>query len=90
MGKLCTQDRWIHIYGTKIWHKYKARVGNKMEVRESVIRDMRELASLYTCFKKHKQEPSSSSIDMFLRPNFSALEMAIIEVTAKDDDGVKH
>ncbi|KAH3698360.1 hypothetical protein DPMN_085880 [Dreissena polymorpha] len=62
--------------GRSLYQEQKGKVGKDMEVKKSVMSDMRSLARLYTAFKEFM--PTSHNIeDMFIVKHFDFLESAI-------------
>lgn len=85
VGNICRSDETLLTIGKRLFQVNKRKVEKDMEIRKSVMQDMRQLARIYMAFKI--DVPTSESLgDMFIRGNFTALENAIDRVT-KDADG---
>lgn len=91
IGKLCRQDELILTVGRSQFQKDKRKADKKVEVRKSVMANMRTLASLYMEFKAcaGKQNVIVSTKSMLERKNFLFLEEAIQNVTTKEDGTMK-
>jgi hypothetical protein len=99
VGKLCQQNETIAMIGSKLFMKIKARKDKKMEVRRSVMTDMRRLGHVFYHFREIAQQDDSMQftaadrvdvLDMFRRQNFNILEQACSEYTTADtEDGIK-
>lgn len=88
IGKLCRTDSSIIFIGKMQYQKGRGKVGKEMEVRKSVMNNMRLLAKLYISFKDIL--PISKTFeDMFQNKHFDILEQAIDNIT-RPDGGLKH
>ena len=88
VGELCRGDATIKLVGERLYAKLKKKPEKKMEVRKSVMSDMRRLGNLYTHFADHNPAQISnppSAGDMLHRKNFPALESAIQSYTGEED-----
>jgi integrase len=93
VGRLCQQDETIIMIGHKLYLKVKARKDKKVQVRRSVMTDMRRLGHLYIHFQTIDQRNANQSagdcsmsvLDMFRRQNFNVLEEACASYTAADE-----
>jgi len=82
VGKLCRENEALVMIGWKLYLKVKARKDKKVEVKRSVMTDMRRLANLFCHFRKLSQDPQQVDVsDMFRRQNFDILEKACMEYT---------
>ncbi|KAJ8018484.1 hypothetical protein HOLleu_43501 [Holothuria leucospilota] len=90
VGEICRNDPVIVSIGKRLWDKGRNKEDKKLEVRKSVMSDMRRLGSLYQCFKEQHVIHGTSSLkigtarDMFQRGNFDCLSEAI---SAYTEDG---
>jgi len=88
VGKLCQQDDTIVMVGCKLFQKLKSRKDKKVEVRRSVMTDMRRLGHVFTHFhfhfhdvlQKHNQVTATVP-DMFKQENLDILEEACANYT---------
>ena len=89
-GQVCKTDKCLLKIGERLYEKMKAKRDKKMEVKRSVMSDMRRLANLFLKFKEAKVSPEECSvIHMFQRDNFDYLERAIKETTIRTDNSMK-
>ncbi|XP_033101539.1 uncharacterized protein LOC117104801 [Anneissia japonica] len=95
IGGVCTTDPILIHIGQRLWYKIKTKQDKKMEVRRSVMTDMRRLACLYLEMLKHEetlgQIPSKEGnvADMFKRKNFNHLEAAIDTYTRNNTSDIQ-
>jgi hypothetical protein len=94
VGRLCQQNETIIMIGYKLYLKVKARKDKKVEVKRSVMADMRRLGHVYSHFRhiaqQHNDNTSAANfsvsvLDMFRRQYFSILEEACAAYTAADE-----
>lgn len=87
VGKLCKTDAVIVNVGQKLWAKEKSKQDKKVEVRKSVMADMRRMGTLYNEFKSQHEVHGTAPLqqgnagDMFNRDHFEALRGAIEKLT---------
>ncbi|KAH3729255.1 hypothetical protein DPMN_055222 [Dreissena polymorpha] len=75
--------------GRSLYQEQKGKVGKDMEVKKSVMSDMRSLARLYTAFKEFM--PTSHNIeDMFIVKHFDFFESAIEAQTKEKKNQLKY
>ena len=86
IGDIIRSDRSILLVGQKLYDKMKKKQDKKMEVRKSVMTDMRRIASLYQhfCSEPGVQVQHKNAIDMFMRKNFRCFEQAIEKYTSDE------
>lgn len=88
VGKLCQEEETIVMIGSKLYRKLAARKDKKVEVRRSVMADMRRLGHVYCHFRaaaaKSNSPMSSAFRDMFKRENFNTLEEACLKYTTTE------
>lgn len=94
-GQLCQQDSLIAMIGAKLYTRMKMKRDKKVEVKKSVMGDMRKLANLLMHFRaaaeghrksneKDQQKQKLLSIeDLFHRRNFEILEDALLAYTSR-------
>jgi hypothetical protein len=94
-GRLCQQDELIAMIGSKLYARMKMRRDKKIEVRKSVMSDMRKLANLLIHFriaaedhrrviaKEQRTQKLLSIDDLFHRRNFEILEDALMAYTSR-------
>jgi len=86
-GLLCQTEPTIKLIGCKLYSKINTRKDKKMQVKQTVMTDMRRLATLFIHFKAAYRRyhsdvnVSCSVLDMFCRKNFSILEEACASCT---------
>ena len=92
VGKLCQQDETIVMIGSKLFRKLKSRKDKKVEVRRSVMTDMRRLGHVFTHFRgvleQRNQATTSSTTavpDMFKQEYLDILEEACVNYTSSED-----
>lgn len=94
IGELCQKNESIAMIGSKIYMKVRARVDKKLEVRRSVMADMRRLAHMFCCFRtianskcssRFSENVDVSVLEMFKRENFDILELAFANYTEMKD-----
>lgn len=87
-GQLCRNDPTIRLVGERLFTKLKKKPDKKVEVRKTVMSDMRKIANLYVNFKQNKPPKCSvppTAGDMLHRANFHCLELAIRDYTGYED-----
>nr|XP_054753532.1 uncharacterized protein LOC129259256 [Lytechinus pictus] len=90
IGDMCKTDPVLLTIGRRLWSKQKRKVDKKTEVRKSVMRDMRRLASLYKIMQQTESKlgelpaKEGNVSDLMKRANFRHLEEAIEEYTTRD------
>lgn len=89
VGRMCRMDTTIQLIGRRLFQKNLRKVDKTMEVRKSVMSDMRLLARLFLAFREVSVEETTNAEDMFIRTNFDKLEQAIEKVT-KDEGKLKY
>lgn len=88
IGQLCRSSPELIFIGRSLFQEQKGKVGKAMEVKKSVMSDLRILARLYLAFKEYV--PYSQSLeDMFIVKNFDFLENAI-EAVSRDENKLKY
>lgn len=93
VGNICISDDTIEYIGRKLFQKGIRKVDKKMEVKKSVMQDMRLLGRLLFAFRNVHESDNAAASEMFLRKNFQVLEQAIDKVTVVEDKlkyGVKN
>ena len=93
-GQICQSDEYILQFGSRQYDKMRQKPDKKVEVRRSVMSDMRRAAHLYVEFRKQCAQLNppvtvQSSADMFKRSSIKELEMAIEEYTKSAEGGMK-
>lgn len=83
IGDICRSDETLRYIGERLYLKDKSRVDKQMEVKKSVMADMRCLARIFHNAKL-KSDDIDSVGDMFKRENFSSLREAIEDITTED------
>jgi hypothetical protein len=87
-GETCRTDAAIVMYGSRQFEKIFGKKDKAVEIKKSVMTDMRRLATLFLTFKnlcgKNGRVVETSS-DMLCRQTFDYLMSAIKEETMKDD-----
>lgn len=90
IGEMCKNDPVLLQIGRRLWSKQKRKVDKKTEVRKSVMRDMRRLATLYKIMQQTQSKlgklasKEGNVSDLMKRANFRHLEEAIEEYTSQD------
>ncbi|PIK51101.1 hypothetical protein BSL78_12013 [Apostichopus japonicus] len=91
VGTICRSDQDIITIGKRLWKKTPRKQDKVIEVKKSVMCDMRRLSNLYLCFKsklEQDQELSTqqggSASNMFNRCHFRKLQEAIESYTTKE------
>ncbi|XP_033114799.1 uncharacterized protein LOC117115204 isoform X2 [Anneissia japonica] len=93
-GKMCVKDKVLMNIGKRLWSKQKRKVDKAVEVRKSVMADMRRLASLHIAFRKTEESLGELPVktgnvsDLLQRTNFRHLEEAVNDYT-KSELGIK-
>ena len=91
VGKICQQDDTIIMIGCKLFRKLKSRQDKKVEVRRSVMTDMRRLGHVFTYFREvfEKQNLGTATVtDMFKQEHLYILHDAYADYTSsKGVDG---
>ncbi|XP_030840614.1 uncharacterized protein LOC115923643 [Strongylocentrotus purpuratus] len=93
VGNTCRTDKVIVNVGHRLWTKHRSKKDKKLEVRKSVMADMRRLATLYTEFKKKHEVHGTADLtmghagDMFSREHFESLTEAIQTLTYDETEG---
>ena len=91
VGQLCQQDHTIIMFGSKLFRKLKSTQDKKVEVRKSVMTDMRRLGHVFTHFRDvfQKQNLGTATVpDMFKQEHLDILHDACDHYTSrKDTDG---
>ena len=90
VGQLCQSDPMITMVGSKLYFKVKARKDKKLEVKRSVMTDMRRLGTLFTHFRTGYVEHHGDAVSekevtvaqMFQRQNYDCLEEACVRQTS--------
>jgi hypothetical protein len=94
VGRFCQQNETLIMIGYKLYLKVKSRKDKKVEVKRSVMADMRRLGHVYSHFRNIAQQHngntsadnfSVSVLDMFRRQYFNILEEACAAYTAADE-----
>ena len=93
-GQICQSDEYILQFGSRQYDKMRQKPDKKVEVRRSVMSDMRRAAHLYVEFRKQCAQLNppvtvQSSADMFRRSSIKELELAIEEYTKSAEGGMK-
>ena len=85
VGRLCRTDSAIVLVGQRLYEKIKRKQDKEVEVKKSVMADMRRLGGLYLEFKAtdYKHSSTQSSADMIHRENLSSLHEAINKCTRR-------
>jgi hypothetical protein len=91
VGQFCQNDETIAMIGCKLFMKIKARKDKKVEVKRSVMTDMRRLVHVYKRFRDIRKESGSVNdnvavLDMFKRQHFNNLEEACSRYTSGDEE----
>ena len=91
IGELCQTDPTILTIGMRLFDKVKRKVDKSMEVRRSVQKDMRRLASLYLEFKELPGVciVNGNAMDLFTRGNFGHQRDAIDSYTTNSENKLK-
>ena len=93
VGKVCTSDAVLLKIGRRLWYKQKRKVDKKVEVRKSVMTDMRRMANLYLHMLDQEEQlgpfkkKEGNISDLFVRGNFHHLEQAMDVYTSRGDSG---
>ena len=88
VGQLCRNDPTIRLVGERLFTKMKKKPDKKVEVRKTVMSDMRKIGNLYQHFKQNKPPKCSvppTAGDMLYRVNFHCLELAIRDYTGDEE-----
>ena len=92
VGMLCQQDETIVKIGCKLYRKLKSRQDKKVEVRRSVMTDMRRLGHVFIHFRDEVEKRNLGSVtvpDMFKPEHLDALDEACTNYTTSKDNGGK-
>lgn len=87
IGEICRTDECILLFGSRLFEKMKQKQDKAVEVKRSVMQDMRRVAHLYVEFKgicnavRPTPVPCASSAEMLVRNNFDSLREAITRYT---------
>jgi len=88
-GNLCKTNNCLLMIGQKLYDKLHAKQDKKMELKRSVMSDMRRLSTLFSHFQRKMQATGThivDFVDMYDRRNFLQLEAAIRHYTASDNE----
>ncbi|XP_011661625.2 uncharacterized protein LOC105437092 [Strongylocentrotus purpuratus] len=92
VGRICQEDPVLLEIGKRLWSKQKKKVDKKVQVKRSVMTDMRRLASLYVIFEEMQETLGTLPIkannisDMMQRANFRHLEEALERYTERNEE----
>ncbi|XP_065665382.1 uncharacterized protein LOC136086818 [Hydra vulgaris] len=87
VSNIAKMDPVILMIGARIYNGQKCKTEKKYEVEKCVRRSTRNLARLFTAFKKEFDSANDAS-EMFKKENLGYLRLAIDELT-KDANGIK-
>jgi len=85
VGKLCQEDETIVMIGCKLFRKLKSRQDKKIEVRRSVMTDMRRLSHVFTFFRDvlaQRNLGTATVPDMFKQEHLDFLHDACADYTS--------
>ena len=90
IGKLCRSDPTIVLIGRRRFQRNRGKVDKLVEIKKSVMTEMRLLSKLCIVFAEAAPGSNISAKDMFVRTNFNVLEVAIEQVTLTESSVLKH
>ena len=90
IGKLCRSEPTIVLIGRRRFQRNRGKVDKLMEIKKSVMTEMRLLSKLCIAFSEAATGSNISAKDMFVRTNFNFLEVAIERVTTAESSALKH
>jgi len=88
VGKLCQEDETIVMIGCKLFRKLKSRQDKKIEVRRSVMTDMRRLSHVFTFFRDvlaQRNLGTATVPDMFKQEHLDFLHDACADYTSSSN-----
>ena len=86
IGKLCRADKTLQYIGEHLFMKDKGKVDKRMEVKRSVMTDMRTLARIYSQFQIISDSSAEDMSEMFKRNNFDTVTQAIQSITLEGNE----
>ena len=92
VGRLCKSEHLIKIYGLRNFPKVLARKEKQKVLRETLMTDMRRLATLYLTFKEKakSQNLEITCFDEMLQADKIKIPRdALSEMTTKEDGSMK-
>jgi len=92
IGRLCRADQSIRIFGAKHYEKVFTKKDKEVEVKKSVMSEMRRLSNLYLQFRticESVGKATCDSRDMLNGGNFDELRKAVCIYTSHENDEIK-
>ena len=89
IGKLCRSEPAIVLIGRRRFQRNRGKVDKLMEIKKSVMTEMRLLSKRHIAFSEAALGSNISTKDMFVRTNFNVLEVAIEQVMTAESSVLK-
>lgn len=91
-GNFCRSDEFIKGFGYHHFRRVQSKVDKSQSHRKTIMREMRQTANLFFCFKEVAEQDNksvTSTLDFFDTNNFQCFMDAINVLTSREEGGQK-